>query len=80
MEDMLVVVLSMLLALLLVPLYLWKRRQNSQSSKEHEDEPQVDMLFLLVYGFLLHVFCYKCGEVRGLSLKVLRYKVTGIWD
>lgn len=35
-------ILSMLLALLLVPLYLWKRRQNSQSSREHEDEPQVE--------------------------------------
>ncbi|WMV48789.1 hypothetical protein MTR67_042174 [Solanum verrucosum] len=64
MEDMLVVILSMLLALLLVPLYLWKRRQNSQSSREHEDEPQVDMLFLLVYGFLQLVFCYKRGEVE----------------
>lgn len=37
-----IVILSMLLALVLVPLYLWKRRQNSQSSREHEDEPQVE--------------------------------------
>lgn len=37
-----VVILSMLLALALVPLYLWKRRQNSRSSREHEDEPQVE--------------------------------------
>ncbi|MCD7463237.1 hypothetical protein HAX54_050195 [Datura stramonium] len=42
MEDMLVAILSMLLILALVPLYLWKRRQNSQSSREHEDETQVE--------------------------------------
>ncbi|XP_009611789.1 DDRGK domain-containing protein 1 [Nicotiana tabacum] len=42
MEDMLVAILSMLLVLALVPLYLWKRRQNSESSGEHEDEAQVE--------------------------------------
>ncbi|KAK4344532.1 hypothetical protein RND71_034708 [Anisodus tanguticus] len=42
MEDMLVAILSMLLVLALVPLYLWKRRQNYESSREHEDETQVE--------------------------------------
>lgn len=42
MEDMLVAILSMLLFLALGPLFLWKRRQNSQSSREHEDETQVE--------------------------------------
>ncbi|XP_059293301.1 DDRGK domain-containing protein 1 [Lycium ferocissimum] len=42
MEDMLVAILSMLLILALVPLYLWKRSQNSESSREHEDETQVE--------------------------------------
>ncbi|KAM3204007.1 DDRGK domain-containing protein 1 isoform X1 [Capsicum annuum] len=42
MEDFLVAILSMLLVLALIPLYLWKRSQNSQSSREHEDEPQVE--------------------------------------
>lgn len=35
-------ILSMLLVLALVPLYLWKRRQdNSQSSEDHREEQQV---------------------------------------
>ncbi|XP_019251759.1 PREDICTED: DDRGK domain-containing protein 1 [Nicotiana attenuata] len=42
MEDMLVAILSMLLVLALVPLYLWRRRQNFESSREHEDEAQVE--------------------------------------
>lgn len=37
-----VVVLSMLLVLALVPLYLWRRHQNSESSREHEDDAQVE--------------------------------------
>ncbi|KAK4714857.1 hypothetical protein R3W88_020764 [Solanum pinnatisectum] len=42
MEDILVAVLSMLLIVALVPLYLWRRRQNSLSPGEHEDEAQVE--------------------------------------
>lgn len=37
-----VVILSMLLVPVLVLLYMWKRRQDSQPSREHEDEPQVE--------------------------------------
>ncbi|KAM1256447.1 hypothetical protein ACFX1Q_030567 [Malus domestica] len=41
MEEMLAIFLSMLLVLGLIPLFLWKRRQDSRSSHEHEEEPQV---------------------------------------
>ncbi|OVA16179.1 DDRGK domain containing protein [Macleaya cordata] len=45
MEEILVAVLSMLLVVALIPLYLWKRRQNSQSDEGHqrheEEEHQV---------------------------------------
>lgn len=33
-------ILSMLLVLAFVPLYIWKRRQQSKSSAEHREEPQ----------------------------------------
>lgn len=39
MEELLLAVLSMLLVVALVPLYLWKRRQDTQSPPER-DEPQ----------------------------------------
>ncbi|KAI4322813.1 hypothetical protein L6164_022472 [Bauhinia variegata] len=39
MEELFLAILSMLLVVALVPLYLWKRRQNSGSTIEH-DEPQ----------------------------------------
>ncbi|XP_050110804.1 DDRGK domain-containing protein 1-like [Malus sylvestris] len=41
MEEMLAIFLSMLLVLGLIPLYLWKRRQDSRPPHEHEEEPQV---------------------------------------
>ncbi|KAK9938400.1 hypothetical protein M0R45_015141 [Rubus argutus] len=41
MEEMLAIIISMFLVLALIPLYLWKRRQDSRSPKDHEDEPQV---------------------------------------
>lgn len=41
MEEMLVAILSTLLVVALVPLYLWKRRQDSRSPNEREEEPQV---------------------------------------
>ncbi|XP_076888093.1 DDRGK domain-containing protein 1-like [Bidens hawaiensis] len=41
MEDMFVVILSMLLVVALVPLYLWKRRQAEPSRDEHEEQPLV---------------------------------------
>lgn len=40
MEEFLVAVLSMLLVIGLIPLYLWKRRQDSRSD-EHREEAQV---------------------------------------
>lgn len=40
MDELLVAVLSMLLVIALIPLYLWKRRQDSRSSDEHREEPQ----------------------------------------
>ncbi|KAL9265069.1 DDRGK domain-containing protein [Drosera capensis] len=40
MEGIFVAILSMLLVLALVPLYIWKRRQQSKSSPEHREEPQ----------------------------------------
>ncbi|KAL6205549.1 hypothetical protein ACLB2K_022807 [Fragaria x ananassa] len=41
MEEMLAVIISMFLVLALIPLYLWKRRQDSRSPKDREDEPQI---------------------------------------
>ncbi|KAB2615718.1 DDRGK domain-containing protein 1-like [Pyrus ussuriensis x Pyrus communis] len=41
MDEMLAIFLSMLLVLGLIPLFLWKRRQDSRSPHEHEGEPQV---------------------------------------
>ena len=41
MEEMLAVIISMFLIVTLIPLYLWKRRQDSRSPKDHDDEPQV---------------------------------------
>lgn len=41
MEELLAFALSMLLVVALVPLYLWKRRQDSRSQDEHIEEPQV---------------------------------------
>ncbi|XP_021758814.1 DDRGK domain-containing protein 1-like [Chenopodium quinoa] len=41
MDDILVAVLSMLLIFGLVPLFLWKRRQDSKAADRHEEEPQV---------------------------------------
>ncbi|XP_015869854.1 DDRGK domain-containing protein 1 [Ziziphus jujuba] len=40
MEELFVAILSMLLVVALVPLYLWKRRLDSRSPNEHEEEPQ----------------------------------------
>lgn len=53
MDELLIAILSMLLVIALVPLYLWKRRQDSCSPNEHEEEPQVlfiYFLFLCSYG------------------------------
>ncbi|XP_050939000.1 DDRGK domain-containing protein 1 isoform X3 [Cucumis melo] len=41
MEEFLVAVLSMLLVVALVPLFLWRRYQDSRSGHAHEDEDQV---------------------------------------
>ncbi|XP_059669867.1 DDRGK domain-containing protein 1-like isoform X2 [Cornus florida] len=41
MEDIIVAVLCMFLVVALIPLYLWKRSQGSQSPDEHEEEVQV---------------------------------------
>ncbi|KAM7492677.1 hypothetical protein LguiA_035598 [Lonicera macranthoides] len=43
MEDIFVAILSMLLILALVPLFLWKRRQISQSHDEQHEEEQVQV-------------------------------------
>ncbi|POO00438.1 DDRGK domain containing protein [Trema orientale] len=39
MEELLAIILSMLLVFALVPLYLWKRRQDSRSPPHEHDEP-----------------------------------------
>ncbi|XP_022139715.1 DDRGK domain-containing protein 1 [Momordica charantia] len=41
MEEFLVAILSMLLVVALVPLFLWRRYQDSRSGHAHEDEDQV---------------------------------------
>ncbi|OMO80544.1 hypothetical protein CCACVL1_12887 [Corchorus capsularis] len=40
MEEILAVLISMFLVLVLVPLYLWKRRQDTRSTDEHVEERQ----------------------------------------
>ncbi|CAI0380039.1 unnamed protein product [Linum tenue] len=40
MEELLVAILSMLLVVGLIPLYIWKRRQDSRSPDEQQEEPQ----------------------------------------
>lgn len=40
MEGLLVAILSMLLVLSLIPLFLWKRRQDSRSSPHRDEPPQ----------------------------------------
>lgn len=39
MEDIIVAILSMLLVFALVPLYLWRRRLDSRSPSQPEEEP-----------------------------------------
>ncbi|XP_030445280.1 DDRGK domain-containing protein 1 [Syzygium oleosum] len=41
MEELFVAILSMLLVMALVPLYIWKRRQDSPSTDTHEEQDQV---------------------------------------
>ncbi|CAI0380038.1 unnamed protein product [Linum tenue] len=41
MEELLVAILSMLLVVGLIPLYIWKRRQDSRSPDEQQEEPQL---------------------------------------
>lgn len=41
MDDILVAVLSMLLIFALIPLFIWKRRQDSRATDRTDDEPQV---------------------------------------
>ncbi|KAJ9153726.1 hypothetical protein P3X46_027139 [Hevea brasiliensis] len=41
MEELFVAILSMLLVVALIPLYLWKHRQDSRSPDEHQEDPQV---------------------------------------
>ncbi|GFZ12481.1 hypothetical protein Acr_23g0008660 [Actinidia rufa] len=41
MEELFVAILSMLLVVALIPLYLWKRRQDSPSPDETEEDVQV---------------------------------------
>lgn len=51
MEELFVAVLSMLLVAALIPLYLWKRRQDSQPPPPHRDEaPQVCTFFQLLHS------------------------------
>jgi hypothetical protein len=45
MEELFVVILSMLLFAALVPLYLWKRRQDSRSLDENEEHEVCLLLF-----------------------------------
>lgn len=52
MDDILVAVLSMLLIFALVPLFIWKRRYDSNAAVSHEDDPQV----LILMGFLSDFF------------------------
>lgn len=48
MEELFVAILSMLLVVALIPLYLWKRRQDSRSADEHQEEGQVCLQFFML--------------------------------
>lgn len=41
MDELLVAVLSMLLVVALIPLFMWRRYQDSRSVHAHEDDDQV---------------------------------------
>jgi Tfp pilus assembly protein PilO len=41
MDELFVAILSMLLVVGLIPLFLWKRRRDSQSQDENEEEHEV---------------------------------------
>ncbi|GAV60660.1 DDRGK domain-containing protein [Cephalotus follicularis] len=41
MDELFVAILSTLLVLALIPLYIWKRRSNSQSPEQHEEDLQI---------------------------------------
>ncbi|XP_002522860.2 DDRGK domain-containing protein 1 [Ricinus communis] len=41
MEELFVAIISMLLVISLIPLYIWKRRQDSRSADLHQEDPQV---------------------------------------
>lgn len=57
MEDIIVAILSMLLVFALVPLYLWRRRLDSRSPNQPEEEqPQV-------YSPLKFFSYYNCSFV-----------------
>jgi len=53
MEELIVAVLSMLLVVALIPLYLWKRRQDSQPPTHHDEPPQVCTFFQLHHSSLI---------------------------
>jgi len=52
MEELFVLILSMLLVVGLIPLYLWKRRQDrSQDEPQQLEEPQVSQWLQFVRNF-----------------------------
>lgn len=56
MEEVLLAVLSMLLVAALVPLFLWRRYQDSRSGHAHEDEDQVCFWRLVMSSLMVHLF------------------------
>ena len=57
---MLALVLSMLLVLALVPLYLWKRRQDTRPTDEHVEQQQVCLKYYKSFNL-----CFLCGFLIG---------------
>lgn len=58
MEELIAIILSVLLLLALVPLYLWKRRQDSRSPHEHDEPPQVRFSPILAESRVLYLHIY----------------------
>ncbi|WCJ37863.1 DDRGK domain-containing protein 1 [Euphorbia peplus] len=49
-QEVLIAIVSMLVLISLIPLYIWKRRQDSGSSDQHREEPQVPQRENVVRG------------------------------
>lgn len=53
MDELFVAILSMLLVVTLIPLFLWKRRQDSRSPVEQPEERRVCLFLAIIILFIV---------------------------